>query len=139
MERIEGNRAILDSGAGVRAVRAYYAEVAVIGAVQLGIGAIVAARMELKGKRVLVIGLARTGLATALFCASRGSIVTATDVRSAEELGQPVANLRTAGVILKLGAQSEEILQGLELVIPSPGVPANAPLLQRAREFTIPV
>jgi UDP-N-acetylmuramoylalanine--D-glutamate ligase len=139
MERIEGNRAILDSGAGVRAVRAYYAEVAVIGAVQMGIGAIVAARMELKGKRVLVIGLARTGLATALFCASRGSIVTATDVRSAEELGQPVANLRTAGVILKAGAQSEEILQGLELVIPSPGVPANAPLLQRAREFTIPV
>jgi len=99
----------------------------------------VTARMELKGKRVLVIGLARTGLATASFCASRGSIVTATDARSAEELGEAVANLRTAGVILKPGGQSEDILQGQELVIPSPGVPADAPLLLRAREFGISV
>ena len=97
------------------------------------------ARIELKGKRVLVIGLARTGLATASFCANRGSIVTATDERSAEELGESVVNLRTAGVILELGGQFEDLLQGQELVIPSPGVPADTPLLQRAREFRISI
>jgi len=102
-------------------------------------GVIVAARMELKGKRVMVIGLARTGLATASFCANRGAIVTATDTRSGEELGESVENLRTEGVTLKLGRQSEDMLHGLELTIPSPGVPADAPLLQRVREFGIPI
>jgi len=38
--------------------------------------------MELKNKRVLVVGLARTGVATALFCAAHGAIVTATESRT---------------------------------------------------------
>jgi len=99
----------------------------------------VAASMELKGKRVLVIGLARTGLATAKFCANRGATVTGTDARSAEELGERMANLRAAGVIFKFTERSEDILQGQELVIPSPGVPADAPLLQSASQRAIPV
>ena len=37
--------------------------------------------IELEGKRVLVVGLARTGIATALFCAAHGAIVTATEER----------------------------------------------------------
>ncbi len=38
--------------------------------------------VELKNKRVLIVGLARTGVATALFCAARGAAVTATDSRN---------------------------------------------------------
>ncbi len=44
--------------------------------------------VELKGKRVLVVGLARTGVATALFCAARGARVTATEARPASELAE---------------------------------------------------
>lgn len=59
--------------------------------------------MELRGKRVLVVGLARTGVATALFCVAHNAIVTATETRSEGELGEIPANLRKAGVALELG------------------------------------
>jgi len=98
-----------------------------------------AGKIDLKGKRVLVIGLARTGMATALFCADRGAIVTATDSRSAGELGESIARLRATGVQLELGGHSDSILQGQQLVIPSPGVPADVPLLVKARGLKIPV
>src|SRR5262245_15332599 len=108
MERIKGHCAILDSGVGVRAVCAYHSEIEVShvdknlrdkGSKQdLGTGAKMVGRIELNGKRVLVIGLARTGVATALFCAARGATVTATDTRSAEELAEAMEKLREAGV-----------------------------------------
>jgi len=89
---------------------------------------------ELRGKRVLVIGLARTGLATALFCAARGANVTATDARPESEIGEAIAPLRTAGVRLELGGHLEDTFLEQDLIVPSPGVPADAPLLQAARD-----
>jgi UDP-N-acetylmuramoylalanine--D-glutamate ligase len=89
--------------------------------------------MELKGKRVLVVGLARTGVATALFCAARGALVTATESRGEAEIGDAVAQLRAAGAILELGGHLEETFLQQDLIVPSPGVPADFPLLQRAR------
>ena len=50
-----------------------------------------APQIELVGKHVLVVGLARTGIATALFCAARGARVTASDARSESEIGEAVA------------------------------------------------
>jgi UDP-N-acetylmuramoylalanine--D-glutamate ligase len=88
---------------------------------------------ELRGKRVLVVGLARTGVATALFCAARGGNVTATDARTESEIGEGIASLRTAGVNLELGGHRENIFLEQDLIVPSPGVPADAPLLQAAR------
>src|SRR5262245_59101722 len=96
-------------------------------------------RIELNGKRVLVIGLARTGVATALFCAARGAIVTATDTRSAEELGEVIEKLQAAGVKSRPGKYTANIFQGQELVVPSPGVPADGPLLEEARAFGVPI
>jgi len=98
-----------------------------------------AANLGLKDKQLLVIGLARTGIATALFCADRGAIVTATDTRGAEELNGSVPKLRAAGVKLQLGGYSDGIVQEKELVIPSPGVSADSPVLSKARELKIPV
>lgn len=94
---------------------------------------------ELRGKRVLVIGLARTGVATSLFCAARGAAVTATDTRPGTEFGDVPATLRGAGVELQLGGHSEKIVNEKDLVIPSPGVPADAPILQAARKKGITV
>lgn len=91
------------------------------------------AAIELRNKRVLVVGLARTGVATALFCAARGARVTATDARSENDLGDSLAPLRAAGVSLELGGHREETILDADLIIPSPGVPADAPLLQSAR------
>src|ERR1700747_2459033 len=98
-----------------------------------------AGKLELKGKRGLVIGLARTGVAPVLFCAERGAMVTATDTRSADELDESLTKLRDAGVQLQLGGYSDAILHGQEWVVPSPGVPADSPLLINARELKITV
>ena len=91
------------------------------------------ASIELRNKRVLVVGLARTGMATALFCAARGARVTATDTRTEGELDAAVAELRKAGAGLELAGHRQELIQGADLIIPSPGVAADAPLLQSAR------
>jgi UDP-N-acetylmuramoylalanine--D-glutamate ligase len=89
--------------------------------------------MDLKGKRVLVVGLARTGVAAALFCAARGAVVTATESRTEAKIGDSVARLRAAGVSLELGGHLEKTFLRQELIVPSPGVPADSPLLQAAR------
>jgi UDP-N-acetylmuramoylalanine--D-glutamate ligase len=89
--------------------------------------------IELKNKRVLVAGLGRTGVATALFCAARGAAVTATESRSESEIGEAVANLRAAGVDLELGGHQENTFLQQDLIVPSPGVPLDAPLLRAAR------
>jgi UDP-N-acetylmuramoylalanine--D-glutamate ligase len=89
--------------------------------------------LELRGKRVLVVGLARTGVATALYCAARGAVVTATDARTENEIGVEIAKLREAGVTLELGGHQEKTFLAQDLIVPSPGVPADAPLLEVAR------
>src|SRR6267143_1796132 len=94
---------------------------------------------ELRGKRVLVVGLARTGVATALFCAARGANVTATDTRTENEIGEAIAPLRTAGVSLELGGHRENSFFEQDLIVPSPGVPADAPLLQAARAKSVTI
>ena len=88
---------------------------------------------ELRGKRVLVVGLARTGVATALFCAAHAATVTATDARAENEIGDAITPLRSTGVKLELGGHRENTFLEQDLIIPSPGVPADVPLLQAAR------
>ena len=88
---------------------------------------------ELRGKRVLVVGLAKTGVATSLFCAARGAEVTATDARGENEIGDATVQLRAAGVNLELGGHREDTFLRQDLIVPSPGVPADAPLLRAAR------
>ena len=89
--------------------------------------------IELRAKRVLVVGLARTGVATALFCAARGARVIATDTRNETEIGDAVAKLKEAGVMLELGCHQEKTFLDQDLIIPSPGVPADDAHLQAAR------
>jgi UDP-N-acetylmuramoylalanine--D-glutamate ligase len=95
--------------------------------------------IELAGKKVLVVGLARTGIATALFCAQRGAHVTASDARPESELAEAAAKLRAAGVILELGGHRAETFAGQDLIVPSPGVPPTMGALAAARSLGVPV
>ncbi len=88
---------------------------------------------------VLAIGLARTGVATALFCAKHNAMVTATDSRPESELADAPARLRAAGVTLELGGHVEKTYLAQDLIIPSPGVPADDPLLVKARSKGITI
>ena len=95
--------------------------------------------IELAGKRVLVVGLARTGMATALFCAARGARVTATDERAESELLDAAEKLSAAGCALELGSHREKTFLKQDLIVPSPGVPYALLPLVAARAKGIPV
>jgi UDP-N-acetylmuramoylalanine--D-glutamate ligase len=95
--------------------------------------------IELAGKKVLVVGLARTGVATALFCAGRGARVTVTEERPESQLAETAAKLRAAGVSLEFGGHTERIFSGQDLIVPSPGVPLSMPALAAAHAAGTPV
>jgi len=95
--------------------------------------------IELKGKRVLVVGLARTGIATALFCAGRGARVTATEERPQSQVAETAAKLLAAGVGLELGGHREATFLAQDLIVPSPGVPLSTPPLAAARAAGVPI
>lgn len=94
---------------------------------------------DLRGKRVLVVGLARTGVAASLFCSARGACVTATDRKTERELAESVVLLRAAGVSLALGGHEQADLREQDFIVVSPGVPVNVPVLEEARKIGIPV
>src|SRR4029077_7260085 len=95
--------------------------------------------IDLAGKGVLVVGLARTGVATALFSAGYGATVTATDEKPEGQLVETAAKLRAAGVTVELGGHRPEIFADQELIVVSPGVPAKLSQLEQARARGIPV
>jgi UDP-N-acetylmuramoylalanine--D-glutamate ligase len=79
--------------------------------------------MELRGKQVVVVGLAQTGIAVAKFCAARGARVIATDAKPAESLASAVATLTPLGTTFELGGHDEATFTSADLVVMSPGVP----------------
>ncbi|MFZ0582712.1 MAG: UDP-N-acetylmuramoyl-L-alanine--D-glutamate ligase [Candidatus Acidiferrales bacterium] len=86
-----------------------------------------------------MVGLARTGLVTALFSAGYGATVTATDERPETEIADTAEKLRAAGVKLELGGHVDASFLEKDLIVVSPGVPANLPPLEAARKKNIPV
>jgi len=86
--------------------------------------------------RALVVGLARSGIAAATGLAERGVHVVAADRSPDVDAGR----LGDLGVEVRLGTEEEEaLLEGMELVVKSPGVPAESPLVAGARSRGIPV
>jgi UDP-N-acetylmuramoylalanine--D-glutamate ligase len=78
-------------------------------------------------------------LVTALFSAGYGATVTATDERPETELAETAEKLRAARVKLELGRHVDATFLEQDLILVSPGVPANLPALQAARKKNIPV
>lgn len=88
--------------------------------------------MELRGKRVMVLGLARTGIETARFLVRQGAEVHVSDCKEEAELRGAVEALSRPGIRFYLGGEERQWLDGMDLLIPSPGVPPENPLLQEA-------
>ncbi len=95
--------------------------------------------MDLSGKQILVIGLARTGRECARFLAQRGAGVWVTDRRAAADLKSEIESLEGLGIHYRLGGEEAVWLDGLDYVIPSPGVPQVSTLLQQAAARGIPI
>src|SRR6187200_25977 len=90
---------------------------------------------ELAGRRVLVVGLARSGTAAAEVLVGRGATVIGFDRDESLDAGR----LPELGVELHRGREEERLLQGIDLVVKSPGVPGETLLVTGARERGVPV
>ncbi len=95
--------------------------------------------MELKGKKVLVVGLGKSGLAAAIFLRRRGAQVTVSDIRSAEALAKDIPALLEEGINVEAGGHGLLTFRRQDLIVVSPGVPLDTPELVQARNFGRPV
>ncbi len=89
--------------------------------------------MEVANKNVLVVGLGKSGIASALFLKSRGAHVTVSDSKPREQFGDELSLLLDRGIAVETGGHGERTFREQDLIVVSPGVPFDAPLLQQAR------
>ena len=91
--------------------------------------------MDLGNKRVLVVGLGKSGVASALFLKSRGARVTVSDSKPAAELRHEILLLLEHGITVETGGHGDRTFRGQDLIVVSPGVPFDAPQLVQARSL----
>ncbi len=91
--------------------------------------------MELKDKRVLVVGLGKSGVASALFLKAHGARVAVSDTKSGDELHNEIPVLLDHGITVETGGHGERTFRGQDLIVVSPGVPVDAAPLLQARSL----
>jgi len=95
--------------------------------------------VELNDKRVLVVGLGKSGVASALFLKEHGARVTVSDTKSPDQLRDEIPLLLDHGITVETGGHGERTFRGQDLIVVSPGVPFDAPPLLQARASGEPV
>src|ERR1035438_4975207 len=95
--------------------------------------------MDLSNKRVLVVGLGKSGVASALFLKARGARVTVSDSKPEAELRDEILLLLEHGITVETGGHGDRTFRGQDLIVVSPGVPVDAPQLVQARTMGEPV
>jgi UDP-N-acetylmuramoylalanine--D-glutamate ligase len=95
--------------------------------------------VDLQNKRVLVVGLGKSGVASALFLKSRGARVTVSDSKPEAELRSEILLLLEHGITVETGGHGDRTFRGQDLIVVSPGVPFDAPQLAQARNLGEPV
>ncbi|HUL23894.1 MAG TPA: UDP-N-acetylmuramoyl-L-alanine--D-glutamate ligase [Thermodesulfobacteriota bacterium] len=88
--------------------------------------------MDLKGRKVLVVGMARTGIATAKFLKAKGSLVTTTEAKPEEEMREATRELKGLDLSTEWGGHQAETFLKQDLVVVSPGVDLNIDPIQKA-------
>ncbi len=95
--------------------------------------------MELKGKKVLVVGLGKSGLSAALFLRKQGAQVTVSDMRSAAALAKEIPALLEHGIMVESGGHGLLTFRRQDLIVVSPGVPLDTPEIVQVKAFGLPV
>jgi len=89
--------------------------------------------MDLHNKRVLVVGLGKSGVASALFLKARGARVTVSDAKPQDQFKEEIPALLDQGIAVETGGHGERTFREQDLIVVSPGVPVDAPPLTQAR------
>ena len=95
--------------------------------------------MELKNKRVLVVGLGKSGIAAAHFLRGLGARVTVSDSRSAVALAKEIPALLEAGIMVESGGHGLLTFRRQDLIVVSPGVPMDTPEVAQVKSYGLPV
>jgi UDP-N-acetylmuramoylalanine--D-glutamate ligase len=95
--------------------------------------------LDVNGKRVLVVGLGKSGVASALFLKSHGARVTVSDSKSEAELHEHIPVLLDNGIAVETGGHGDRTFGQQDLIVISPGVPVNSPALDPARKLSISI
>ena len=91
--------------------------------------------MSLANKKVLVVGLGRTGLATVRFLEKRAARITVTDLADECQLAPYLAQTREMDIRMELGHHHDETFAQSDLIVVSPGVPHTLdPIIRRPRQ-----
>lgn len=96
-------------------------------------------KTDFGGKKALVIGLGRSGRAAIRALKRLGAEVVGNDRKSREELGEIVDRLEEEGIKLFLGSHPIDLLDGIDIVVTSPGIPSDNPILVEAQRRGITV
>ncbi len=91
------------------------------------------------GKRVLVWGMARSGIAAARLLNDAGAYVRINDIKTAEQIGEGLNILKTHGVEWRLGENIEDLFDEIDMLVISPGIPKAHPAVLKAEEKGIEV
>lgn len=96
--------------------------------------------MGILGKKVLVLGLSKSGIAAAKLAKKHGAVVYLTEGKdvTSENLYK-VEELKNLGINVEYGAHSDEFINQADLVVTSPGIPPHSEIIQRIRKQNIPV
>lgn len=95
--------------------------------------------MELKNKRVLVVGAGKSGISAARFLRERGAKVTISDSRSAAALAGEIPALMDAGIMVEAGGHGLLTFRRQDLIVVSPGVPMDTPEVKQVISLGMPV
>lgn len=95
--------------------------------------------MNVKGLRVLVVGMAKSGIASAKLLASEGALVTVNDSKPAKDLPDAMQSLKGVNYTNALGIDPMTLLDSTDMIVLSPGVPLSAPFAVEAKKRGIKV
>ena len=95
--------------------------------------------MKLSGKKIVVVGLARSGVSIARFLAERGAEVVISDAKERGALGEFPAAMESEGIALDLGGHTHHLFESADLVVLSPGVPHTLAPIVHARKMGVSV
>ena len=101
-------------------------------------GEVAEVMMDVAGKHTAVIGAARSGVAVAQLLKEHGAIVFISDSGSREKLASHITHLESLGIEIEVGGHTDHVLE-TDMMVISPGVPVNIPILREARRRNIPV
>jgi UDP-N-acetylmuramoylalanine--D-glutamate ligase len=94
---------------------------------------------NLAGKRIVVLGLARQGMALVRFLVQAGAEVTVSDLQNKAALAGPLAELEGLPMRYVLGSHPSSLLKGADLLCLSGGVPVDIPIVEEARKRGVPL